>query len=55
MKKLLVVLALSFTALFAKPNVVILATGGTIAGSASSELDTAYTSGIIALDICYIF
>lgn len=50
MKKLLVVLALSFTALFAKPNVVILATGGTIAGSASSELDTAYTSGTITVD-----
>ncbi len=50
MKKLLVVLALSFTALFAKPNVVILATGGTIAGSASSQLDTAYTSGTITVD-----
>lgn len=50
MKKILVVLALSFVALFAKPNVVILATGGTIAGSASGELDTAYTSGTITVD-----
>lgn len=50
MKKILVVLALSFIVLFAKPNVVILATGGTIAGSASGELDTAYTSGTITVD-----
>ena len=33
-----------------KPNVVILATGGTIAGAASSGTQAAYTSGAVTID-----
>src|SRR3954464_15657795 len=34
----------------AKPNVVILATGGTIAGAAASGLQSGYTSGAVTID-----
>src|SRR6201986_3781085 len=34
----------------AKPNVVILATGGTIAGAAASGTQAAYTSGAVTID-----
>ena len=33
-----------------KPNIVIVATGGTIAGAAKSETDVGYTSGAVAVD-----
>ena len=33
-----------------KPNVVILATGGTIAGAAASGTQSAYTSGAVTID-----
>src|SRR4026207_1588947 len=33
-----------------KPNVVILATGGTIAGAAASGTQAAYTSGAVTID-----
>jgi L-asparaginase len=34
-----------------KPNVVIVATGGTIAGSAASQTEAGYTSGAVGVDI----
>ena len=34
----------------AKPNIVILATGGTIAGAAASGTQSAYTSGAVTID-----
>ena len=34
-----------------KPNIVILATGGTIAGSAESQTQAGYTSGQVGVDI----
>src|ERR1700757_2101821 len=34
----------------AKPNIVILATGGTIAGAAASGTQAAYTSGAVTID-----
>ena len=34
-----------------KPNIVILATGGTIAGAAKSETDAGYKSGAVGVDI----
>src|SRR5688572_4124724 len=33
-----------------KPNVVILATGGTIAGAAASGTEAGYTSGAVTID-----
>src|SRR5436190_9429380 len=33
-----------------KPNIVILATGGTIAGAAASGTQSAYTSGAVTID-----
>jgi L-asparaginase len=49
---LLLVLAASQAALAQakKPNVVILATGGTIAGAAASGTQAAYTSGAVTID-----
>jgi L-asparaginase len=35
----------------AKPNIVILATGGTIAGSAESQTQAGYTSGQVGVDV----
>lgn len=35
----------------AKPNIVILATGGTIAGSADSQTQAGYTSGQVGVDV----
>src|SRR5262245_62738624 len=34
----------------AKPNIVILATGGTIAGAAATGTQSAYTSGAVTID-----
>ena len=34
-----------------KPNIVILATGGTIAGSAESETQVGYTSGQVGVEV----
>ena len=34
-----------------KPNIVILATGGTIAGSADTQTQAGYTSGQVGVDI----
>ncbi len=34
-----------------KPNIVILATGGTIAGSAATQTQAGYTSGQVGVDI----
>ncbi|MCB1699834.1 MAG: asparaginase, partial [Halioglobus sp.] len=34
-----------------KPNIVILATGGTIAGSAESQTQAGYTSGQVGVDV----
>ncbi|MCP4902806.1 MAG: L-asparaginase 2, partial [bacterium] len=35
----------------AKPNIVILATGGTIAGSAETQIQAGYTSGQVGVDV----
>ena len=49
---LLAVLLLAGTAHAAdKPNIVILATGGTIAGSAESQTQAGYTSGQVGVDV----
>ena len=48
---LLLVLAISWQAQAAKPNVVILATEGTIAGSAESQTQAGYTSGQVGVDV----
>ena len=34
-----------------KPNIVIVATGGTIAGAAASQTDAGYQSGAVGVDI----
>ena len=48
----LVLCCLSLTAhAVAKPNIVILATGGTIAGSAQSQTQAGYSSGQVGVDI----
>ena len=44
-----VVLLSAFTAFAAKPNIVILATGGTIAGTGASATKTNYTAGQVAI------
>ncbi len=46
---LAVVVLSSFTALAQKPNIVILATGGTIAGTGASATGTNYTAGQVAI------
>jgi L-asparaginase len=48
----LLLVALSMTAALAqkKPAVVVLATGGTIAGAAASDVQAAYTSGLVGVD-----
>ncbi|PSM51648.1 asparaginase II [Campylobacter blaseri] len=48
--KAIITILLGVTVGFAKPTIYILATGGTIAGSGSGELDTAYTSGTVTVD-----
>lgn len=56
-RKLLVVTALLMTAAVTvaadedKPNIVILATGGTIAGSAESQTQAGYTSGQVGVEV----
>ena len=51
MKKVLVLATLLASFAFGKPLVYVLATGGTIAGSAAGgATDTAYTSGAITVD-----
>jgi len=53
-KLLLTILAItcaqSAAAQAKKPNIVILATGGTIAGAAASGTQAAYTSGAVTID-----
>jgi L-asparaginase/Glu-tRNA(Gln) amidotransferase subunit D len=51
----LMVVAVAATVQFAaaqhtKPNIVILATGGTIAGAASTGTQPGYTSGAVSID-----
>lgn len=48
--KVFATVLLGVTMGFAKPTIYILATGGTIAGSGSGELDTSYTSGTVTVD-----
>jgi len=48
---LLVVLLAAQVQAAGKPNIVILATGGTIAGSAASQTQAGYTSGQVGVDI----
>lgn len=52
-RTMLLSLALLATATLAadKPNIVILATGGTIAGSAATQTQAGYTSGQVGVDI----
>jgi L-asparaginase len=47
---MLLALLLTVPALAAKPKLVILATGGTIAGAAASETSAGYASGAVAVD-----
>lgn len=49
-KKAVILMIASAVAVFAKPTIYILATGGTIAGSADAELSSSYTSGTITVD-----
>ncbi|MCR4941627.1 MAG: type II asparaginase [Campylobacter sp.] len=48
--KVVALMLLGATVAFAKPNIYILATGGTIAGSSDGALDTSYTSGTVTVD-----
>lgn len=50
MKKILSLMFIFVVATFAKPTIYILATGGTIAGGSSGELNASYTSGAIGVD-----
>lgn len=53
MKKILIFVVgilMSANILNAKPTIAILATGGTIAGSSSGDLNSSYTSGAIGVD-----
>src|SRR5246127_5162311 len=44
------VMAIQYSLAQSKPNLVILATGGTIAGAAASGTQSAYTSGAVTID-----
>lgn len=48
--KIITLLLLTATVLFAKPTIYILATGGTIAGSGDGALNSSYTSGTVTVD-----
>jgi L-asparaginase len=48
--KIFIVLILSVVALYAKPTIYILATGGTIAGAGDSDTKSSYTSGVVTVD-----
>ena len=48
---LLLALSITLTAHAAQPNVTILATGGTIAGSAESQTQAGYTSGQVGVEV----
>jgi L-asparaginase len=54
MTKLLKIVAIftliGTSVLFAKPNIIILATGGTIAGSGTSSTKSAYSAGAVTVD-----
>jgi L-asparaginase len=47
---LIALLCISFTINAQKPNIYVLATGGTIAGAGASQVQSAYTSGAITVD-----
>ena len=51
MKKLVLLICILVASLYAKPNVVILATGGTIAGSASGATNAQYDAAQLGVDI----
>ncbi len=51
MRKLILLLLVFVASLIAKPNVVILATGGTIAGSAVGSTNAQYDAGQLGVDI----
>ena len=51
MRKLILLLLVFVASLIAKPNVVILATGGTIAGSAAGSTKAQYDAGQLGVDI----
>ncbi|AII14766.1 asparaginase II [Campylobacter iguaniorum] len=50
LKKVFILMLIAITSAFAKPTIYILATGGTIAGSSSSSLSSAYSSGTLTVD-----
>src|SRR5690349_6761814 len=47
---LLVLVSAQYAAAQKKPNIVILATGGTIAGAAATGTQAGYTSGAVTID-----
>ena len=51
MRKLILLVLVFVASLIAKPNVVILATGGTIAGSAAGSTNAQYDAGQLGVDI----
>ncbi len=51
MRKLILLLLVFVASLIAKPNIVILATGGTIAGSAADSTNAQYDAGQLGVDI----
>ena len=51
MKKLVLLLFVCVVSLIAKPNVVILATGGTIAGSSAGATSAQYDAGKLGVDV----
>lgn len=50
LEKITVLTLLGTSLLLAKPNIVILATGGTIAGSGASSTKSAYSAGAVTVD-----
>lgn len=51
MKKLVLLLLVCVASLMAKPNIVILATGGTIAGSSAGATSAQYDAGKLGVDV----
>ncbi len=50
LQKLIILMLLGATSLMAKPNIVILATGGTIAGTGESSTKSSYSAGAVTVD-----
>ncbi len=50
LKRVAVLSLIGASMLFAKPNITILATGGTIAGAGESSVNSSYSAGAVTVD-----